>query len=60
MEHNPIVEALVGVVGGFPLFMVLSTAVRTMPSPKPDERWYGWLYAFAQGVGANWDKVPKK
>jgi hypothetical protein len=34
-----------------------SALIHTMPAPEPTERWYAWLYNFAQSVGANLSKV---
>lgn len=34
-------------------FYAYSAAVQTMPRPRPDERWYGWIYGFLQIIGAN-------
>jgi hypothetical protein len=35
------------------LWWLFSSAVATMPTPQPMERWYGWFYNFLQRVGAN-------
>ena len=42
------------------LLYVFSTAIHTMPTPLPTERWYGWLYNTLQALGANWSKFGQK
>lgn len=35
---------------------VYSCAIRSLPDPKPEERWYGFLFKFLNLLGANLDK----
>lgn len=60
MDHSPILEPLMGLVTGGAGWWIFATAVRTMPRPEPLERWYGWLYGFAQAVAANHDLREKE
>jgi len=39
---------------------IFSTAIATMPTPDPMDRWYGWLYNFLQRLGANHTLVVTK
>lgn len=55
MDHSPIWEALRS-AGAWWIFSAL---IQTMPPPQTMERWYGWLYNFAQAVGANLSLIHK-
>jgi len=55
LEHSPWLEALRPALG----LWVFSALVQTMPPPLPMERWYSWLYNFAQILGANIKNVGK-
>lgn len=48
-EHNS--EAIMIV------WFLFSCAVSTMPTPKPDERWYAWGFNFAHAVTANVGRI---
>ena len=41
----------------FIVFWLYSTVVHAMPTPRRDERWYGWLYTILQTVAANWATI---
>jgi hypothetical protein len=47
--------ALVGFLAGGGGLRLASKFVRTMPKPLPGERWYEWLYDFAQSCCDNQD-----
>jgi hypothetical protein len=34
-------------------WIIFSAAVQSLPDPKPEERWYGAFYKFANLVGMN-------
>lgn len=53
MMHSPLWETLQGAVAGGTGWWIFSSLIGTMPAPREEERWYGWIYRFLQRVGAN-------
>lgn len=45
---------------GYGVCWVFGAAIRTMPVPRADERWYGWLYTFLHAAGQNLENVGRK
>lgn len=48
------------VLTGGATFWLVSGLISTMPKPNENERWYGWLFNFAQFVAANWKTIGNK
>ena len=46
-------KAMAAGLGSPVAFWIYSSAIQSLPVPKPDERWYGALYDFLHRVGAN-------
>ncbi len=40
--------------GSFAAFWIYGTVVQALPTPRQDERWYGWLYTVLNAIAANW------
>ena len=38
---------------------LFSAATHAMPDPKPEDRYYAWLYNFLHVVAANLDRIGK-
>lgn len=53
--HNLTWEALRGVLGGLPVWTVVSFALRSLPTPDPTHIWLTWGYNIIQFVAANPD-----
>lgn len=52
--HNPATLSALAYLG----YAIASSAVRALPAPTPaSSPFYAWLYCFAHGLGANWDRV---
>ncbi|HLG97183.1 MAG TPA: hypothetical protein VKX49_12800 [Bryobacteraceae bacterium] len=45
---------------GFGAMWVYAALIQTMPTPKQEQQWYGWLYNFLHVIGANFPLVGKK
>lgn len=35
-------------------YWLFATVVGALPTPRQDERWYGWFYTVLQTIAANW------
>jgi hypothetical protein len=39
---------------------IFAALIHTMPTPHPEERWYGWAFNFLHLLGANLGKIGEK
>jgi hypothetical protein len=59
VEHDAIVEGVRGFFAGGAAWTVFSYGLRTLPTPKEQERFYKWLHDWAQAIAANPDLRSK-
>jgi hypothetical protein len=42
------------------IYLIVSSAVQSLPEPSGSTKWYVWLYRFAHAIVANWKPATKK